>query len=77
MHHDDDMSDAKRSGNEPEQVEPGSWAAESLPFAVRKELLERELRRLGFRSAAQQQQQPQGNSHPQADAGAGEHEHAD
>jgi hypothetical protein len=47
---------------------------------VRKELLARELRRLGFRQRAggvaqqqQQQQQPQGSSHPQADADAGEH----
>ena len=44
-------------------------------MAIRKELLERELRKLGFRKSdgqggsAQQQQQPQneGSSHPQAD----------
>lgn len=55
-----------------------SWAAESLPMSVRKELLERELRKLGFRKMesqggnAQQQQQPQrheSSSHPNADAG--------
>jgi hypothetical protein len=56
-----------------------SWATESLPMAVRKELLDRELRKLGFRQAdsrgaVQQQQQPQGQgSHPQADADSGEH----
>jgi hypothetical protein len=48
---------------------------------VRKDLLERELKKLGFRKAgadggashgaAQQQQQPQG--HPQADQSSGEH----
>ena len=51
-------------------------------MSVRKELLERELRKLGFRKleaqggSAQQQQQPQhheGSSHPQADGSAGEH----
>lgn len=60
-----------------------SWAAESLPMSVRKELLERELRKLGFRkleapggSVQQQQQQPQrheSSSHPQADADLGDH----
>jgi hypothetical protein len=49
-------------------------------MAVRKELLERELRKLGFRKAGprnsvpQQQQQPEGSSsHPQADADPGQH----
>jgi hypothetical protein len=63
-----------------------SWASETLPLSVRKELLERELNKLGLRRAgasvsgamhqgtAQQQQQPQGSSHPQADgAEGGEH----
>lgn len=51
---------------------------------VRKQLLERELNKLGFRKAghgsaghdggqAQGQQQPQGGSHPQADAAAEGH----
>jgi hypothetical protein len=52
----------------------GSWTTETLPLSVRKELLERELRKLGFRKGgghdganAQQQQQPQGgSSHPSA-----------
>jgi hypothetical protein len=61
----------------------GTWTSETLPLHVRKELLERELRKLGFRKAAsheggsaQQQQQPQGgaSSHPQAD---GERGHGD
>jgi hypothetical protein len=58
-----------------DDLEAGSWAMESLPLSVRKELLERELRKLGFRktsahaSSSQQQQQPQGGgSHPQADS---------
>ncbi|MDB5953634.1 MAG: hypothetical protein JWP60_242 [Ramlibacter sp.] len=53
-------------------------------MSVRKEMLERELSKLGFHKAgqaspsheggsAQQQQQPQGGSHPQADAGQGGH----
>ena len=64
-----------------------SWAAESLPMSVRKELLERELRKLGFRrlesaggsmqQQQQQQQQPtqrhESSSHPQADADPGGH----
>ena len=59
----------------------GSWTSETLPLHVRKELLERELKKLGFRkngsheggSAQQQQQQPQGgsSSHPQAGDGGG------
>ena len=45
-----------------------SWGNETLPLSLRKELLERELRKLGIRKAAadgghgaaqQQQQQPQ------------------
>jgi hypothetical protein len=68
----------------PEDRETGSWATESLPLSVRKELLERELRKLGYRkadsggsshaSSTQQQQQPQSSSHPQADSDhRGEH----
>jgi hypothetical protein len=61
-----------------------SWAAESLPMSVRKELLERELRKLGFRKqeshgTAQQQQQPQREesaSHPNAGSGSEPGEHA-
>jgi hypothetical protein len=58
-----------------------SWANETLPLSVRKELLERELKKLGFRRAegargtgsAQQQQQPQPAEHPQADGAAATH----
>ncbi|MCC2675490.1 MAG: hypothetical protein K0R58_2437 [Ramlibacter sp.] len=69
------------SGNGPDDA-GASWAAESLPMSVRKELLERELKKLGYRMgesqgpAMQQQQQPQrseGSSHPTADSDAGEH----
>ena len=51
-------------------------------MSVRKELLERELRKLGFRKlesqggSAQQQQQPQRNqssAHPNADSDSGDH----
>jgi hypothetical protein len=70
-----------RSGSGPEERADDSWATETLPLSVRKELLERELKKLGFRRAGamaggsvhhggtvQQQQQPQGgSSHPQAD----------
>jgi hypothetical protein len=66
-----------RSGKGQDDRDPGSWATETLPLSVRKELLERELNKLGFRKAgqgtpgregavAQQQQQPQGDDHPHA-----------
>lgn len=65
----------------------GSWATETLPLSVRKELLERELKRLGFRRAQARrgaaaadpvslQQEGQASGHPQAgggDAGSGSH----
>ena len=72
-----------RLGSEPDEGAPGSWTSETLPLHVRRQLLERELKNMGFRKAgdasvAQQQQQPQGgsSSHPTAghgDAGAGAH----
>jgi hypothetical protein len=74
------MSSTK-GGSGPHDEGP-SWAAESLPMSVRKELLERELRKLGFRKhespggSVQQQQQPQRHenaSHGQADADPGDH----
>jgi hypothetical protein len=71
----------------PDEGESGSWTSETLPLHVRRQLLERELKKMGFRKeshashggpVAQQQQQPQGapSSHPMAghgDTGAGEH----
>jgi len=67
-----------KSGTGPHEDNAGSWATESLPMSVRKELLERELNKLGFRrasaqvsstdSAAAQQHGDSGSSHPQADA---------
>lgn len=70
----------KRSG--PDDRDGGSWANETLPLSVRKELLERDLKKLGLRKRAsddaaqhgiaQQQQQPQ-NEHPQADGESGAH----
>jgi len=72
-----------RSGHGPADRDAGSWATETLPLSVRKELLERELKKLGFRKAgqagtpheggtAQQQQQPQpASEHPQATDGQG------
>ena len=60
----------------------GTWTNETLALSVRKELLERELKKLGFRKSgsheggtAQQQQQPQGgsSSHPSAEADADSH----
>lgn len=71
-----------RSGGGPDDRDTASWANETLPMSVRKDLLERELKKLGFRKSgpdgasshatAQQQQQPQGG-HPQADEPSGEH----
>lgn len=73
-----DAMSARRSGEGPDDVPSDSWANETLPMSVRKELLERELKKLGFRrraaqGSAQQQQQPQGggSSRPQADASEG------
>ncbi|HET8745003.1 MAG TPA: hypothetical protein VFM98_05335 [Ramlibacter sp.] len=40
---------ADRPGNGPQDTVSGTWATETLPLAVRKELLERELARLGLR----------------------------
>ena len=71
-----------RSGGGPDDGEMGSWASEALPRSIRKELLERELAKLGFRKrgtpggaahpggTAQQQQQPQGSAHPEAASGS-------
>ena len=73
----------KRTGGTSGDGDTGTWTSETLPLHVRRELLERELRKLGFRKAghhdggsAQQQQQPQGgsSSHPSAGDDGG---HAD
>lgn len=72
------------SGDGPDDRASGSWTTETLPLSVRRELLERELRRLGFRKAAAKggptghatgpaQQDGQHSSHPQADADGGGH----
>jgi hypothetical protein len=72
-----------RSGNAPDDRETGSWATETLPLAVRKEMLERELHKLGFRKAGTQgseshgggsgQQQQGGTGHPSADTDSDTH----
>jgi hypothetical protein len=63
-----------------------SWATESLPMAVRKELLERELDRMGLRKGHGPHGAPGGGttasqhtqgSHPQADAATGDATHGD
>jgi hypothetical protein len=51
-----------RSGSGPDTSDDASWASETLPMAVRRELLERELNKLGAR---------RGDRH-----GAGTHESA-
>ena len=70
---------ATNSGAGPGDAGAGSWASETLPMSLRKELLERELSKLGFRKATahadasarepteSQQQGDSGDSHPQAD----------
>lgn len=71
---------ASRTGVGPEGSDTASWASETLPLSVRKELLERELSKLGFRRAASHggglphespasQQQGSASSHPQAHSG--------
>ena len=75
-----------RTGSGPDDGESGSWTSETLPLHVRRQLLERELKKMGLRrdgqvmheAVAQQQQQPQGgsSSHPMAGhghTGAGDH----
>jgi hypothetical protein len=64
------------SGGGPDDQQAGTWATETLPLAVRKELLERELNRLGLRKAEASRnahageggnrQEPQ-SPHPKAD----------
>jgi hypothetical protein len=71
-----------RSGNGPDTNTDDSWASETLPMAVRRELLERDLSKLGARRNDSQgarghdsvsgQHQGQ-SSHPQADGEAHEH----
>jgi len=66
-----------RSDDGPDSRDSGSWTTETLPLAVRRELLDRELKKLGFRKAGTQVLggAPQGGSaqpqrppqHPQAD----------
>ena len=77
----------KRSGGGPDERETITWATERVPLALRKELLERELKKLGLRKAAAQdvaredgapQQQCQSDSsHPRADDDAGGDRHGD
>jgi len=71
---------ADPSGKGLQDAEAGTWATETLPLSVRKELLERELTRLGLRKpvareslpatpgAAGPQQGDGGCERPQADA---------
>jgi hypothetical protein len=69
-------------------TDDGTWTSETLPMSLRRELLERELTKLGFRKAGQggnvqQQQQPQAAaacSHPRAgndETGPSSDQHAD
>lgn len=72
----------------PDDSGPGSWASETLPLSVRRELLERELRNMRVRKAVAQEdpwthegmnarQEGDGDSpHPQAET-AGTSEHGD
>jgi hypothetical protein len=77
-----------RSGEGPDDRETVTWATETLPLELRKELLERDLKKLGLRKPAAQgggardggypQQHPHGeNSHPQADEDADGARHGD
>jgi hypothetical protein len=68
----------------PDSRDSGSWATETLPLAVRRELLDRELKKLGFRKAGTQvqgggaaqgdsAQQPRPPQRPRADPDRGSH----
>jgi hypothetical protein len=74
------------SSESADETDAGTWATESLPMTVRKELLERELSKLGFRKAAAQagspshdgaggqQQGEAASTHPRADdSGSSQH----
>jgi hypothetical protein len=60
---------ATGSGDAPDTRDADTWTSETLPMSVRRELLQRELRKLGLHKGAgrggapqanaQQQQQPQ------------------
>ena len=75
--------DDNNAGSEPGD-EVRNWASETLPMSVRKEMLERELKKLGVRKSgshghdgamAHQHSQPHGGSdHPQAEGGEGHSE---
>lgn len=68
---------ARGPGGAPDDRDKASWTSENLSVAVRRELLQRELRKLGFRKAETDgaspdastsgQPQPDGGSHPKAD----------
>jgi hypothetical protein len=69
-----------RSGSGPDDRKTVTWANETVPLAVRKEMLARELNKLGLRRATAQggdvreggnaqQQSHDESSHPQADEG--------
>lgn len=73
---------SNRSGRGPDNGDAGSWASEAIPLSVRKELLERELSKLGFRKSESHRagasetgggQQDAQSSHPQADSEADTH----
>jgi hypothetical protein len=52
-----------RSGDAPDGHATDSWTTETLPMSVRKDLLERELKKLGFRKSGGP------GSHSPSDAG--------
>ena len=64
----------------PDDGEAGSWASETLPLALRRELLQRELKKLGIGKGEEASAGPsandssgdgqQGDAHPQAAAAA-------
>ena len=74
---------SNRSGGGPDHGDSASWASESIPLSVRRELLERELSKLGFRRSDARRgatanemggpQQDAQSSHPQADAESDTH----
>ena len=72
-------ADSSSSGSD--DRDGASWAEETLPLAVRRQLLERQLQELGFAKAGSHgaarhdgdaAQRPQGD-HPQADTAGGGH----
>jgi len=65
---------SKRSDGGPDESTEGSWATETLPLSVRRELLARELRKLGFGGAVADRSPADATEQAQPHAGGAPHD---